>query len=271
MKNYTVSDGQFTEEIVASSFREAAELFVSDADYGDRSTTNFVDVWVTLDDVSKRLTVAQEPIEPYCTEGCDHHWESPHEVVGGLTENPGVQGHGGGVIIREVCAVCGCYRVTDTWASHPSTGEGGLTSVSYEEPDETSASWVREWADRTLRKADRITYDPETDSLYADGVLVGGASALPREVMDARLSSPEDHEGDTDETVFDLVVEKETARSLDPEAILADLPDAEFETGGAITKACRAAGYDESGRAVVNEMNAWSLPVRKFLEVLYNQ
>lgn len=58
---------------------------------------------------------------------------------------------------------------------------------------------------------------------------------------------------------------------LDPEAILCDLPDAEFETGGAITKACRAAGYDESGRAIVNQMNAWSLPVRKFLEILCNQ
>jgi hypothetical protein len=62
----------------------------------------------------------------------DHDWQSPHALVGGLKENPGVRGHGGGVVIHEVCVHCGTLRVTDTWAQNPSTGEEGLESVRYE-------------------------------------------------------------------------------------------------------------------------------------------
>lgn len=55
------------------------------------------------------------PVIPACTSKSGHEWTSPHEVVGGLKENPGVFGHGGGVVIREVCAHCGRQRRTDTW------------------------------------------------------------------------------------------------------------------------------------------------------------
>lgn len=86
------------------------------------------------------ITITVEPNEPECEAGQDHDWQSPHDVVGGLEENPGVQGHGGGVIIREVCAHCGCYRVTDTWASHGA--QQGFESVRYEDADDDSLAWV---------------------------------------------------------------------------------------------------------------------------------
>ena len=57
--------------------------------------------------------------------------QSPHEVVGGLEENPGVWGNGGGVIIHEVCQTCGVHRHTNTWAQNPVNGKQGLESVSY--------------------------------------------------------------------------------------------------------------------------------------------
>ena len=91
------------------------------------------------DRVDVRVTF--EPEEPACDDDA-HDWQSPHDLLGGLKENPGVWGKGGGVIIREVCAHCGAYRVTDTWAQDPSTGMQGLRSVAYEAADEDSIAWV---------------------------------------------------------------------------------------------------------------------------------
>lgn len=56
--------------------------------------------------------------------------------------------------------------------------------------------------------------------------------------------------------------------SLDPSAILCDLNDSEFETGGAITNACREAGYDESGRITVNQLSAWNKTVSEFADMI---
>jgi hypothetical protein len=87
-------------------------------------------------------TVQLDPEEPDCTDADGHDWQSPHEVVGGLKENPGVRGHGGGVIVTEVCAHCGMYRITDTWGQRPDTGEQGLTVLEYRDADEKSLAWA---------------------------------------------------------------------------------------------------------------------------------
>lgn len=72
--------------------------------------------------------------EPSCKSGKEHEWERPHDIVGGLEENPGVHGHGGGVIIHEVCSHCGIHRHTDTWADD---GRGGVCeSITYSSDDE---------------------------------------------------------------------------------------------------------------------------------------
>jgi hypothetical protein len=109
-----------------------AELYEigEDAD-GDETTE-----WV------HRETMAFEPAEPDCTHTDGHDWQSPYAVLGGLKENPGVSGHGGGVIIRECCAHCGRYKVRDTWAQRTDTGEQGLESLEYEDADEASESWI---------------------------------------------------------------------------------------------------------------------------------
>jgi hypothetical protein len=78
-------------------------------------------------------TVVLPPEEPDCT-GDEHKWTAPFDLVGGCRENPGVWGHGCGIIIHEVCSHCGVRRVTDTWAHRRDNGEQGFTEVRYERP-----------------------------------------------------------------------------------------------------------------------------------------
>jgi hypothetical protein len=123
--------------ITASSLAEALDLARANVDASNYEVTEtiWIDVRVSCELTGEcdSDTVALDPSEPDCEEGHEHDWGSPHEVVGGLTENPGVFGHGGGVLIHEVCAHCGSHRHTDTWAQRPDTGQQGLTSVRYEE------------------------------------------------------------------------------------------------------------------------------------------
>ncbi len=84
---------------------------------------------VKIDRASHRVTI--DPDEPDCVGGDGHAWASPVKLVGGIKENPGCWGHGGGVIIDEACLRCGCRRQTDTWAQDPTDGTQGLRSVEY--------------------------------------------------------------------------------------------------------------------------------------------
>jgi hypothetical protein len=145
---YTLRDAEsgVTKTIMAASDKVAwqeAREWTENGDY-DLTETIWVRVYVAREtdpgyesgrgsDDEETLTVTLEPPEPPCgDDGGDHDWQSPHAIVGGIKENPGVQGHGGGVLIHEACMRCGCARHTDTWAQNPSTGEQGLRSVAYE-------------------------------------------------------------------------------------------------------------------------------------------
>jgi hypothetical protein len=149
----------------AESGAEAAQEYVDDGSWGDSAETSWVNVttwrpvlllldgeteWARADEESHTITLEAE--EPDCADGEEHDWRSPHSVLGGLEDDPGVQGHGGGVIITEVCAHCGIYRVTDTWAQDMSTGEQGLTSVEYRDADDDSLEWVEARKVRAMRK-----------------------------------------------------------------------------------------------------------------------
>lgn len=105
-----------------------------DADGNETGETLWIDVRVVcrLTGEEETATVTCDAEEPECPEHARHDWQAPHEIVGGIKENPGCWGHGGGVICHEVCMHCGAGRKTDTWAQRHDTGEQGLTSVSYE-------------------------------------------------------------------------------------------------------------------------------------------
>jgi len=128
-----------SEAIVADTLAEAIELAEAWAEDGNWDTSDGT-VWVHAylieidngEEVERhaiRVTIEQD--EPDCTDGKEHNWQSPIEIVGGIKENPGVWSHGGGVTIQEVCLYCGCGKFTDTWAQDSETGEQGLRSVKY--------------------------------------------------------------------------------------------------------------------------------------------
>lgn len=125
----------------ASSGREAAEEYVAEGDWGERTKTSWVRVYAwrgergtdLAEETRETHTIEIEPDEPECSHDDGHDWQSPVEIVGGIESNPGVRGHGGGVVVDECCVRCGCRRTTDTWAQDRDTGEQGLTSVEYEE------------------------------------------------------------------------------------------------------------------------------------------
>ena len=135
-------DGNAEVEIEAGSGIEAAQEYVDTGEWGDVTETTWITVsvwrrgidsdgdWCQVERESHKI--ALEPEEPACIDGDGHDWQAPLEIVGGIKQNPGVWGHGGGVTIHEVCVRCGCGRTIDTWAQDPVDGQQGLRSVSYE-------------------------------------------------------------------------------------------------------------------------------------------
>lgn len=140
--------GQHYDYIWAASIDDALAVavrnFNSDAyPMGEGSETTWIDIQVCdmLTEETASTEMEIDPPEPECTEG-EHDWRSPYSVLGGLRENPGVWGHGAGVIIKTVCAHCGAYMIRDTWAQRPDNGVEGYESVAYQPADEASLAYV---------------------------------------------------------------------------------------------------------------------------------
>lgn len=130
----------YAQKLEADSMAEAvslAEDLLSGADWGELTTTAWPEATVIATDAEgeeierRYVTVTIEPPEPRCVDDDGHDWRAPYEWVGGIAENPGVWGHGGGLVYHEACVRCGCGRVTDTWAQDGS-GRQGLTSTRFE-------------------------------------------------------------------------------------------------------------------------------------------
>lgn len=175
LPGWTADDGNCEVEYrKIASRRKAAEKYVADGDWGDReSTTTWITVctWreglaidvdgdvteVTFD--RERVKVKVDPVEPECEDAQTHDWCSPIEVVGGIEENPGVWANGGGVIIKEVCRHCGCYRETDTWAQDMTDGTQGHTAVTYRDSDDESLAYIyNDGAFADYADANRLEY-----------------------------------------------------------------------------------------------------------------
>ena len=150
MTNYSSTDGYGDAvTIEAETPLAAAQEYVSGGNWDDITRTVWFMICVTVLDADgapvgegEWLDVSLDPPEPPCAEGHGHEWESPFSVLGGVRENPGVQGHGGGVVITTVCRHCGKYQVVDTWAQDDS-GRQGLTETSYRDADEASLAWIQ--------------------------------------------------------------------------------------------------------------------------------
>lgn len=147
---YREIDTGYEERIEAHTLdeaREIAEQWLRDGDWNMETAPKSIIVEadvITLDAEGdeldeERVEVRIDPPEPPCTEE-EHDWQSP-QWLGGLAENPGVFGHGGGVIIHEVCAHCGWYRIRNTWDQDSPNGDP-VETLQYREPDEQSREWV---------------------------------------------------------------------------------------------------------------------------------
>ncbi len=130
----TDDGGEMTVE--ATSMGDAIDLaadWACEGDYDAIESTIWVRVRIAGEDgTESAFTVTINPDEPECDHENGHDWQNPIALVGGLRENPGVYGHGGGVIINTACLRCGAGRTEDTWAQDRATGRQGLESVAYE-------------------------------------------------------------------------------------------------------------------------------------------
>lgn len=84
-----------------------------------------------IDDYHVKHVATAHPPEPDCPYDKPHVWTATYEKEGGLEENPGVFGHGGGVILNQHCAKCGMKRIRDTWATNPNDGSEGHVTLQY--------------------------------------------------------------------------------------------------------------------------------------------
>ncbi len=145
---FTASNGYESWDIDARNSEDALDQAIEDVKENNVPEDSF-DQWSWLfnvkiydeeGDLLESEDVSVDPPEPDCPAG-EHEWVSPHELLGGLKENPGVWGNGGGVIIRQVCRHCGIYRITDTWHTCQQTGQI-YEAVCYEEADTESEEWL---------------------------------------------------------------------------------------------------------------------------------
>lgn len=119
-------------------------------EYGDVRWTDLI----TGDWDSSKCIIGTEEGPPECEGSNEHEWGSPHSVVGGLRENPGVWGIGGTETKTvEVCCHCGAYRI---WYSASTAGQYPKHPAYYEykAPDDVSLAYV---------EANRETEDKEED------------------------------------------------------------------------------------------------------------
>jgi len=131
MRKWIVDDGQCSEQFEAADAEEAkavAEAWLAEGEWGHGGCV--VDAAVRSEDGAERFGVEitvpadEDALDEYHvyhqTTGHEHAWKAPHEVVGGVRENPGVWAvtDGTGVSITEVCQ-CGAYR--HTYSDTPET------------------------------------------------------------------------------------------------------------------------------------------------------
>ena len=148
---YTFDDGETTEDggryLTDDDALAGLRAWVRRGDWTPDESYETVYVRASAESAGRvvETSVRVDPAPPRCLPGLRHEFVAPVEVVGGLPENPGVFGHGGGARFVRVCLACGCRRELDTWGTDRATGREGVPILTYV-PD----YYTRE----ELRKAD---------------------------------------------------------------------------------------------------------------------
>ena len=127
---------------------EAAKEWASEGSYDERVMVS-VHVQGIDDDgedtdeyESAEVEAGPEPEAPECADGEEHEWEYPHEIVGGLKENPGVWSNGGTTMtFHSVCCHCGAHKHETSYGSQRNPGQ--CDQVNYEEADDDTKEQSR--------------------------------------------------------------------------------------------------------------------------------
>lgn len=152
-RDYWVTDGEGDTLRLQGTPQEVAQEYVDSGYWGESDKTQWVDIhvydaepwvgdFVIQENHVDTITVAIEPEEPDCEHPHGHIYATPYSLVGGLKENPGVQGSGGGTKGTYVCMLCGLVQHWDNWAQRPDTGEQGLDSTEYDKDTAGSADVI---------------------------------------------------------------------------------------------------------------------------------
>lgn len=145
-------DSGASEIIEADDLESALETAKDWASEGSYDCRVMVTVYVRgIDDdgdetgeyASADVEAGPEPEEPECVDGEEHVWEGPHELVGGIKENPGVWSNGGTTMtFHSVCARCGAHKHETSCGAQRNPGE--CDQVSYDEADAATKEWLKE-------------------------------------------------------------------------------------------------------------------------------
>ncbi len=136
---WTVWDSQgIQESIEAATAEEAAEEYRDLGDWNldaEGAHAFVLNLWVIpegSEDSPEQFSFVMEPPIPECTGG-SHRFVSPHNLVGGCVENPGVfGGPHGGITTHSVCAHCGLERTHQSRGSLPGGGGRNFPVNQYE-------------------------------------------------------------------------------------------------------------------------------------------
>lgn len=154
-RHYCTGDGVVENILQAKDAVEAMDLAIDWWAEGSWENRTELDIFVREinpwdDDMEfpmdwKTIEVGEDPPEPDCEGADEHDWRSPHSVLSGLKENPGVWSEGGTrMVFRKVCKHCGCYRTETSVGAQRNPGE--LDRIEYDKPDEVSLRWVSKFS-----------------------------------------------------------------------------------------------------------------------------
>jgi len=155
MKYETREESGATQIVEADSIQDAierSEEWVADGSYDQRVMVRFSVYEIGEDgepvedgeSYTGEVEAGPQPKVPECADGSSaHDWQSPHALVGGLEENPGVYKSGTREIYTHqyVCGLCGARRTDRNVTVDRNPGELAET-VEYGPADERSLAWV---------------------------------------------------------------------------------------------------------------------------------
>lgn len=148
MKSYLIGDEHGADEIIqAESLEQALDLACDWAKGGSWDCRCEIEVFAVEFDTTVKnngsdrrgeeigdrewttVEVGENQPEPECTED-SHDWQTPHDIVGGLKENPGVWSLGGTTMTyHSVCSHCGLHRHETTYGAQRNPGQ--LDKIKY--------------------------------------------------------------------------------------------------------------------------------------------